>query len=176
METYAAFVRQNPLLTAFIQFGILGTIGEMISFPIKGRSLKYMGGPVEILLKIIAWGILGIVIKFGFAGMKGFTGTLMHLNYIPYFKPETLGWALSVSVFTNIFFGPQMMVFHRSEENLIMRQWSFKGIKQAWFTLIWFWIPAHTLTFMLPGEYQIGLAALWSVVLGIILGFTYKSK
>ncbi len=28
------------------------------------------------------------------------------------------------------------------------------------------------LTFSLPVDYQIGLAALWSVVLGVILGFS----
>jgi hypothetical protein len=37
--------------------------------------------------------------------------------------------------------------------------------------MIWFWIPAHTITFSLPTDFQIGLAALWSVVLGVILGF-----
>lgn len=129
-----------------------------------------MGNPVEILLKIIGWGILGIIIKFGFTGMKGFTDTLMIKGLIPFFKHGTLGWALFMSAFTNIFFGPQMMLFHRVEENLIMRKWQFAGMKNAWFTLIWFWIPAHTITFMLNTEYQIGLAALWSIVLGIILG------
>jgi hypothetical protein len=39
-----------------------------------------------------------------------------------------------------------------------------------------FWIPAHTLTFMLPSEYQVMLAALLSVALGIILNFKKKSS
>jgi short-subunit dehydrogenase len=42
-------------------------------------------------------------------------------------------------------------------------------------SLIWFWIPAHTITFMLPKPYQIGLAALWSIVLALILGI-YKRQ
>jgi hypothetical protein len=31
-------------------------------------------------------------------------------------------------------------------------------------------IPAHTITFSLPADYQIRLAALWSLALGLILG------
>jgi hypothetical protein len=42
-------------------------------------------------------------------------------------------------------------------------------------SLLWFWIPAHSVTFALPKPYQIGLAAIWSVALGIILGF-YNRK
>ena len=38
-------------------------------------------------------------------------------------------------------------------------------------SIVWFWIPAHTVTFMLPDVYRIGLAAVWSVVLGVILGY-----
>ncbi|MFW5782383.1 MAG: hypothetical protein ACOCWO_03715, partial [Candidatus Muiribacteriaceae bacterium] len=86
-----------------------------------------------------------------------------------------VGMAFSISVFTNLFFGPQMMLFHRMEDNILERKWDFDGIKKAWSTLFWFWIPAHTLTFSLPTEFQIGLAAVWGLVLGIILG-TAKNK
>jgi hypothetical protein len=37
-------------------------------------------------------------------------------------------------------------------------------------SLAWFWVPAHAVTFALPPDWRIGLAALWSVVLGLILG------
>jgi hypothetical protein len=36
-------------------------------------------------------------------------------------------------------------------------------------TIPLFWIPAHTLTFLLPAEYQILVAALLGVALGVIL-------
>ncbi len=171
MEWYINWVNSHILFSAFIQFAVLGTVGEIISYPIRRKSIKSMGNPLEILLKIIGWGILGILIKYGFAGMKGFTDTLMSNGFLPFFAHGTIGWAIFMSTLTNIIFGPQMMLFHRVEDNLIMRKWGFTGIKQSWFTLIWFWIPAHTITFALPPHYQIGLAALWSVALGIILGF-----
>ena len=67
-----------------------------------------------------------------------------------------------------------MMAFHRLEDNLILRRKGFAGITTAWKTLLWFWIPAHTVTFSLPADYQIGLAALWSLALGVIMGLTKK--
>ena len=36
-------------------------------------------------------------------------------------------------------------------------------------TIPLFWIPAHTVTFMLPAEYQVIMAAALSIALGIML-------
>ena len=108
--------------------------------------------------------------------MKGFTRTLLDHRLLPAFVDSGLGWAFAVSVMTNLFFGPQMMFFHRLEDNLIDRKWNMAGLTTAWWTLLWFWIPAHTVTFSLQTEYQIGLAAVWSLVLGLIMGFTPKGK
>jgi len=76
-----------------------------------------------------------------------------------------------MSVLTNVFFGPQMMAFHRWEDNLILGRRGWAGLGRAVRTLVWFWIPAHTVTFSLPRDYQIGLAAVWGLVLGVILGW-----
>ena len=43
-------------------------------------------------------------------------------------------------------------------------------------TIPFFWVPAHTITFMLPPEYQIVMAAYLSVALGIILGIMPKKS
>ncbi|MBW6474750.1 MAG: hypothetical protein K0B14_16605 [Anaerolineaceae bacterium] len=174
MQTYLNWVTQNPLLSAAIQFAILGTLGEIISYSIQKKKIAIPCNWLQLLLKGIAWAVLGIVIKYGFAGMKGFTQALLDHELLPAFLGSGLGWAFAVSVFTNVLFGPQMMAFHRFEDNLILGQKGFQGITTAWKTLIWFWIPAHTITFLLPADLQIGLAALWSLVLGIIMGATRK--
>ena len=36
-------------------------------------------------------------------------------------------------------------------------------------TIPFFWIPAHTVTFLLPPEYRVFVAALLSIALGLIL-------
>ncbi len=175
METYTQWVTQNPLLSAALQFGLLGTLGEIISFSLQQKRLALPCSLSQLIGKMLAWALLGIMIKYAFAGMKGFTAALVEHNLLPAFFGSGFGWALAVSVFTNTLFGPQMMAFHRLEDNLILGRKGFEGITQAWKTLLWFWIPAHTITFLLPADYQIGLAALWSVALGIIMGFS-KSK
>lgn len=172
METYTAWVTQNPLLSAAIQFALLGTLGEVISASLRARRAALPCAPIQLLGKVFAWALLGVIIKYGFAGMKGFTAGLIEHRLLPSVLSNGIGWAFAVSVFTNVFFGPQMMAFHRVEDNLILGRKGFAGITDAWKTLIWFWIPAHTVTFSLPTDYQIGLAALWSLVLGVIMGLT----
>jgi len=172
MNVYTAWVAAHPLLAAALQFGLLGTLGEVLSHTITSGRAGMPGTGRQMVAKMIGWALLGVIIKYGFAGMKGFTTALVGHGLLPAFCATGLGWAFSVSVFTNILFGPQMMAFHRLSDNLILGRKGFAGIQRAWWTLLWFWIPAHTLTFSLPRDYQIGLAALWSVVLGIILGLS----
>ena len=162
----------NPLGSAAIQFAILGSLGEIISASFKSKKVALPCTIYQMAGKILAWALLGIIIKYGFIGMKGFTRTLIEHQLLPAFCSSGLGWSFSVSVLTNLFFGPQMMFFHRLEDNLILWEWNMSGITKAWWTLIWFWIPAHTITFALPVEFQIGLAALWGLILGIILGMS----
>ena len=175
MEFYLNWVTSNPLLSAAIQFSKLGTLGDVISFSVQKKKLAIPCTWLQLLAKVVAWAVLGIVIKYGFAGMKGFVQSLLDHQLLPAFMATGLGWAFAVSVFTNVFFGPQMMAFHRLEDNLILGQKGFQGITKAWKTLIWFWIPAHTITFLLPADLQLGLAALWSLVLGVIMGATRKN-
>ena len=172
MENYIQWVKANPLLSSAIQFGILGTLGEILSSSFKAKSFNLPGRWYQVAAKVFAWALLGIVIKYGFAGMKGFTSALLDHQMLPAIFASGIGWAFAVSVFTNIFFGPQMMLFHRLEDNLIAWELNLAGLTNAWWTLLWFWIPAHTITFSLPTEYQIGLAAIWSLILGLILGLT----
>ena len=175
MDAYIQWVSQNPILSAFVHFAILGSLGEVIAASLTKKRPAIPCTPLQMLGKVLAWAILGIVIKYGFAGMRGFTEALVANSYLPSVFSSGLGFAFAMSVFTNVLFGPQMMLFHRFEDNLILREKGYKGIEKAFMTLIWFWIPAHTITFCLPTPFQIGLAALWGLVLGIILGLSKKS-
>jgi hypothetical protein len=93
----------------------------------------------------------------------------------------------------NLSFGPTFMALHKcSDTYLDIRATGRKKIglgliihkvdweKFASFTLLktvpLFWIPAHTVTFMLPAEYQVAAAALLSVALGIILNLKRKKN
>jgi hypothetical protein len=170
MTSYRLWVQTHPFFSAACQFGLLGTLGELAASVIRTRQVSLPCKAWQLLAKVIAWAVLGVVIKAGFVGMKGFTHALIDSHLLPGFLGRGFGWAIALSTLTNLFFGPQMMLFHRMEDNLILGQRGFDNMAPALWTLLWFWIPAHSLTFSLPVDFQIGLAALWSVALGLILG------
>lgn len=106
-----------------------------------------------------------------------------------------LGWtrvltAFSISLFLNLIFAPVFMTFHKITDTHItdnggtlggfLRPIRFGRIfpRVNWFvqwdfvfkrTIPFFWIPAHTITFMLPAEYRVVFAALLGIVLGVFM-------
>lgn len=176
MNSYVFWVKAHPVACAALQFALLGTLGEVLAAALARRRPGFPFGPFRLVLKVAAWALLGVVIKYGFTGMKGFVHALVDGHFLPAALGSGAGGALAVSVGTNLLFGPQMMAFHRVEDNLITGARGFQGIGRAWWTLVWFWIPAHTVTFCLPTEYQIGLAAVWGMVLGMILGLSKGTR
>ena len=60
MSWYITWVAANPLWSAAVQFGILGTLGEVLSLLIHKKPLTALGAWRRIILKVIAWGILGL--------------------------------------------------------------------------------------------------------------------
>jgi hypothetical protein len=93
---------------------------------------------------------------------------------------------------TNLFFAPTFMLFHRITDRYIeLGDGQLKKIIHVPFkevvdhidfhhflnfivfkTIPLFWIPAHTLTFLLPENYRVLMAAYLSVILGFILSIT----
>lgn len=175
VDYYITFVKNNLILSAFIQFAVLGLIGELIGIWISKKKMFKPFSTKETVFKMIGWGILGIIIKYAFTGFFGFTNSLIENHLLNNIFKSAFLFALITSIVTNSLFGPQMMLIHRIIDNLIMKTKGYKGLKNSISTLFWFWIPAHTITFILPKHFQIGLAALWSVVLGIIMG-VFKRK
>ena len=43
-------------------------------------------------------------------------------------------------------------------------------------TIPLFWVPAHTITFMLPPEYRVLFAALLGVMLGVFMSLATRKK
>jgi hypothetical protein len=176
MATYVQWVIRYPILSALGQFAILGPLGEIVAASSVAKRPALPCSWPRMLGKTAAWAILGGVIKYGFTGMKGFVRELLGNHMLPAWFSSGVGYAFAVSVFTNVLFGPQMMLFHRLEDNLILGGKGYAGMWKAIQTLLWFWIPAHTITFCLPAPYQIGLAALWGLALGVILGLSKKQR
>ncbi len=191
-ETLSA---EHPYIMGFIKFALLATAGELIA--IKMASGKF-AKPAYLIARIVIWGLIGVwityMMKIYFLG----SGAMMAAGLLPGGDLETTGLgyklirAFATAATMNLTFGPTFMAVHKcSDTYLALRAQNGKGVKLGqvidavdWkrfvsFTLFKtvpiFWIPAHTLTFLLPSEYQVMLAALLSVALGIILNFRKKA-
>jgi hypothetical protein len=173
MKWYIELVTAHPILTAIVQFAVLGTLGDAISHWIVKRKIFAPYDLKTLILKIIEWSVLAVMIKYAFIGFQGFVESLIENHYLPHL--EGIGKSFAISTSMNLQFGPFLVIMHRLMDNLIAGKQNWKNLDKGFYSLLWFWIPAHTITFILPKEFQIGLAALWSLALGIILGF-YNRK
>ena len=173
MNWYVELVIAHPIITAMAQFAVLGTLGDIVSHWIVRKKIFSPYDARTLVLKIIEWSILAVMIKYAFVGFQGFVDSLISQHYLP--ALSGIGRSLAVSTLMNLQFGPFLVIMHRILDNLIAANPNWKNLDKGFYSLLWFWIPAHTVTFILPKEFQIGLAALWSLALGIILGF-YNRK
>ena len=62
MQTYRLWVLAHPYLSAALQFGLLGTLGEGVAASLRARRLTLPCSVPQLLLKVVAWAILGLVI------------------------------------------------------------------------------------------------------------------
>ena len=174
---YITIVQNYPIYAAMIQFAILGTLGGCIARCIQNKKIYFPLTIKEAIWYPITWAFLGVLIKLAFLGFRGFIDILVESEYLPYIfsdKGNKFLQAFALSTIMNLQFGPLLILLHRWLDYLPFGKTNWENIDKALITLLWWWIPAHTITFMLPTDYQIGLAAFWSVVLGFILGLINK--
>ena len=168
MNWYVNLVIAHPILTAIVQFAILGTLGEIVSRWVVQKNFRYPFSFALTLWKMEVWAILAVCIKYAFVGIDGFVRALMEHGLLP--QLNAFGFAFAKSALVNLQFGLFLVIFHRILDNMVLKEKNWHNLHKGMLSLLWFWIPAHTVTFCLAKPYQIGLAALWSVVLGFILG------
>ncbi len=195
-EAYKNFNAEHSYLMAFVKFMILSSIGEMLGLRIKQGVYTYSG--YGILPRAIVWGMLGVMIavamkifssgvpvmleSWGLEGMvDAMRGDVTWKKFLD---------AFCISTAMNTFFAPMFMTLHKVTDTHILNcggkisslvtpikfgeiiaslnwkiQWSFVFKR----TLPLFWIPAHTITFLLPAAYQVLFAASLSIFLGVFL-------
>ncbi len=196
-DFYIDFNKAHGMITSFVKFAVLATIGEIIGLRI--RTGNYLQKGFGIIPRAIVWGFLGLSIKLSFVIFA--TGTPQFLAYLGVekavetmqqtaFTPTKFLVAFCISSFMNLIFAPVMMTFHKITDTHIVNnggtitgflrpiqfskifvnlnwdiQWNFVFKK----TIPFFWIPAHTITFLLPPDFQVLFAAILGIALGILL-------
>jgi len=193
---YVSYNKAHGMVTSFIKFAILATLGELIGLRIKSGVFYKKG--FGVMPRAIVWGFLGLTIKLAFVIFA--TGTPIFLSYLGLegavdamkggFTPNKLLVAFAISTCMNLIYAPVMMTLHKITDIHILDnggtvagllrpiqfskifinmdwgvQWNFVFKK----TIPFFWIPAHTFTFLLPPDYQVLFAAALGIVLGVLL-------
>ncbi len=188
-EAFMSATGSHPYIGGFFKFFILATMGDLLGIRlIKGDYLIHEG----VVLKAVVWGIIGMMVTLMFTLFMGGAAAAQNAGLLP-FAGANIAQAFFGSTAMNLTFGPMMMFFHR-----IMDLWidlsykkedkvSLSGLvdKIDWHSLVefswaktclFFWIPAHTVVFMLPSEYRVLVSAFLSIALGLLLAFAKKSQ
>lgn len=189
-EAFITFTDSNPYIGGFIKFGILATMGDLLGARIlRGEWVI----PKGVFFRAVIWGVIGCMVTLVFTVFMGGAAAAQAAGRLP-FKGSSFGQAFFGSAIMNLTFGPMMMVFHKFTDTYIDTKYEKNGGKVTfvelvdridWHTLVefsWaktcplFWIPAHTIVFLLPGEYRVLVSAFLSIALGLMLAIAKKGK
>jgi len=195
-DTYYQFNQERGLLMSFIKFFFLATLGEVIGLRIKTGRYHQKG--FGLLPRAIVWGFLGMSIYAAFAIFAAGTPALLEKLGVAnagILLHSELSWAkvlvsFSISTTLNVFYAPVLMTFHKiTDIHILARGGTMRGFltpirfgqifqeinwKVQWDfvfkkTIPLFWIPAQTITFLLPEEFRVLFAAFLGIVLGVLL-------
>ena len=185
-EVFKKLSTEHPYIMGFVKFALLATVGEVLALRIRKKEWAL---PVYVVWRLLIWGLIGVAITFMMNFFKSGVAGMMESGRLPA-PGEGFGQDLLRAFYTaalmNLTFGPVFMAFHKcTDKYLELRHdgakkpglgGSVNGIDWHGFisftvlkTIPFFWIPAHTATFLLPAEYQVIAAAALSIALGIIL-------
>lgn len=196
-QGYVSLNASHPYILAFLKFAVLSSLGEALSLRI--RTGDYTAPNYGLLPRAVLWGLFGVWIAIAMksfaTGVPFMAETLGIKNApeimrTPIVTPTKVLVAFMVSVMLNTIFAPVFMTLHKITDAHILShggklssllkpinmtsqlqelnwsvQWNFVFKK----TIPFFWFPAHTITFLLPAEFQVLFAALLSIALGLIL-------
>ena len=202
---YAAANTQHGYLLAFVKFALLATFGEMLAarircgsylppqFGLLPRAVVWgiIGVTINFFFKVFAQGVPPALASLGLTGApQAFAqGDL---------TPMLVITAFCISVVMNVVYAPVMMLMHKVTDLHIleyhgslraflhpikMRDIMLRRVDWGYMwgfvykrTIPLFWIPAHTISFLLPAHYRVLFAAILGVALGLILSIAARKK
>ena len=198
-DWYKSFNAAHGMIMSFVKFGVLATLGEILGLRISSGVYNRKG--FGVLPRAVVWGLLGMAMIVFSKGVPQFMEYMGMENASSIINGEfcldKLWVALAISVTMNTIFAPVFMTFHKITDTHILdcggllrslvtpipmtriithlnwdAQWNFVFKK----TIPFFWYPAHTITFLLPGEVRVLFAAILGVVLGVLLAIAARRK
>lgn len=173
---FLEFSPAHPYAASALKFLVLGTLGEWLGGVVRGRGDLRPFPLSRLWVKGLIWAALGLLIRWVFSSFALLIPAQAGAGLLPAAcaRPGSLAFALAVSLQMNLLFSPFLMYLHRALDNLAAWDWRWGGMGVAVYSIAWFWLPAHTVTFLLPDAFRVIFAAALSVALGVILGFARR--
>lgn len=184
--TFEKLTADHPYFMGFIKFFILASMGELLAIRLNKGHYQ---APPYLIIRAIIWGIVGILVVYTFTLYSGGIAALLAKKLLPDWGAVFAAFMTALTM--NLTFGPVFMATHRVTDKMLDRRAEGKhGVVAAirevdWVqfitfvvgkTIPFFWVPAHTITFLLPPQYRVLVAALLSIALGLILSFAKMRK
>lgn len=181
-KIFGELTGSHPYLLGFIKFGLLALAGEFLSMRIREGKWRTQDA---VVIKFLIWGMLGVWISLMMKVFSAGVDELMQKGLL--IGSSRLVRSFTTSVLMNVSFAPVFMIVHKLTDTWLDMKQKRKEAKLATIvgvinwegflrrtlfkTILFFWIPAHTVTFLLPQEFQIITAAFLSLALGVMLSW-----
>lgn len=186
-EGFATLTRDHPFAMGFLKFALLATFGEFLKRRMAEGRWR-LDAPGVTLARAAGWGLFGAWFAMVFPLFSAGVEALVAAALWPAGPPLWL--AFSKSLWINILglYGWAMMLAHEwlnaciaSGRPVPLPAFAASLDAAVWYgrvpwTVLLFWLPAHTVTFSLPGEWRILAAAGLSVALGFLLSAASRPK
>ena len=176
---YGRLSASHPYLIGFANFLVFSTFGEAVASRLQRGSWI----PDHVAQKAVLWGMIGIWISAVFPFVSGGVAALGAARL----WPVMLG-AFSASLWINLLtgFGFYMMAAHYWAETIITKGWLppwrifadpafVPWARIVMISLLLFWVPVHTITFMVPDNWRTLFASYLSIALGLILSVAKRA-
>jgi len=194
-QVFVDITRHHPYIMGFAKFAILATMGELLAVRIIAGRWE---NPPGVIYRSAIWGMVGMLIVLMFEiFLNGVVGAVSKgLLWVNDGSSHKIWIALWIGTIMNLTFAPAFMTAHRITDTYIdlicgegiplgeiklsdvIGKIDWQGLVSFVFlkTIPIFWIPAHTITFLLPPEYRVLAAAYLSIALGAILAYGKRGK
>lgn len=196
LSGYINLTSNFPYIMGFLKFAVLATFGESLAQRIATGT--YLPPNFGLGAKSLVWGIFGIGITgafYIFSVGAPFVLDSLGFKWGPLALASEFGIhkivaAFTVSVTLNLIFAPILMVSHSLTDMHISKyagsmtcfthkpdigaylqalNWHHVWKNVLVRNILFFWIPMHTITFLLPPVFRLLFAALLGACLGLIL-------
>jgi len=179
-EWFAAATRDHPFAMGFLKFALLATFGEYLKKRLAAGRWAGEGAPM-LLARAAGWGLFGMWFAMVFPLFSAGVDALVAASLWPAGPPLWLAFSKSLWINVLGLYGWTMMLAHEwlnaslaAGRPVALPAFGAALDPAVWYgrvpwTILLFWLPAHTVTFSLPGEWRILSAAALSVALGFLL-------